>query len=104
MPKNQLSKKNIPSGTIMINCSICKLQEKEWIKIVIQDNGKGIENIKKVLDKYSDKPPREGLKRGQGLFLARIAIDELEGEIIPENNQNGGAKFTIFLPKSNNKS
>ncbi|MEM8721243.1 MAG: GAF domain-containing protein [Cyanobacteria bacterium P01_G01_bin.39] len=89
----------VPSGKIKIYCIEHTSREEKWIKIVIQDNGKGIEDTSKIFNNYSDKPLEKGLIRGQGLFLTEINIDELKGTIVAENNPNEGATFTIYLPK-----
>lgn len=41
----------------------------------------------------------KGSDRGQGLFLVKMALDDLGGEITISDSDLGGALFSVFIPK-----
>ncbi|KKI93836.1 ATPase [Bacillus sp. SA1-12] len=68
------------------------------IIIEVTDNGKGIDE--EVIDSlftlgYSSK----GKNRGYGLFNVQQIVGALGGTIEVSNEKNGGAIFTVYLPK-----
>jgi CitB family two-component system sensor histidine kinase CitS len=68
------------------------------IIIEVTDNGKGIDEC--IIDSmfslgYSSK----GKNRGYGLFNVKHIVDSLGGTIEVKNEKNGGAIFTVYLPK-----
>jgi len=66
----------------------------------ISDTGKGIsaENLEKIFDPfYTTKDIGQGT--GLGLAVSHRIIEEHHGFIEAENNLDGGASFTFFLPK-----
>jgi signal transduction histidine kinase len=87
--------RDITNGDILITLS----QDKESIKLTIEDNGGGItiEPITKIFDVFiSDK------KDGHGMGLAMVQVltnERLYGKIQVQNNPKG-AKFTITAPIS----
>ncbi|WLD94469.1 sensor histidine kinase [Alkalihalobacillus sp. AL-G] len=65
----------------------------------ISDNGIGIleEKMEFLFQRgYSTKDMEE---RGFGLSIVKEIVDELEGQIEIHNQENGGAVFSVFLPK-----
>ncbi len=76
--------------------------EEENIKIVIQDNGRGIpqEIIYKIFEPYfSTKENLNGT--GLGLYMAKMIVErKMKGKIYAENGKNG-ARFIILLPRTN---
>ncbi len=68
--------------------------------ITVKDTGHGIDPA--ILDKIFDpffttKPSGQGT--GLGLFLARRIVNQHNGRIWAQNNADGGATFTIILPR-----
>lgn len=68
------------------------------IIIEVTDNGKGIpENVIDSL--FSIGYSSKGLNRGYGLFNVKRIVESLGGTIEVNNEKNGGAIFTVYLPK-----
>lgn len=78
-------------------------QEQDWLKIRIRDNGLGIP------DRYKDVIFKPGFtlkfdstgksSTGIGLTYVKELVEELEGNVMLENTENGrGASFIIHLP------
>lgn len=69
---------------------------------VIEDEGPGIseESLKHIYDKFyqSDTSHKEE-GNGLGLALVRKILDTVEGEILAENVETGGCRFTVTLPR-----
>jgi len=64
----------------------------------VEDQGAGIaqEDMQRVFERgFSRKA--EG--RGIGLHLVKEGVSQLGGEIVVENIEGGGARFTLYLPK-----
>lgn len=64
----------------------------------IEDSGPGVEVelLEKIFEKgYSTKQN----DRGQGLYLVRRALKELNGQITIAKSELGGAMFSVFIPK-----
>jgi signal transduction histidine kinase len=83
-----------PKITIMID------EQKEHISIEICDNGGGIsqEIMEKIFDPYfSTKDEKNGT--GLGLYMSKTIIEKHHHGKLSVHNQNGGACFTITLPK-----
>jgi two-component system sensor histidine kinase PilS (NtrC family) len=71
---------------------------KESVKITISDSGSGIpqENIKKIFDPfYTTKEKGVGL----GLSIVHKIIENHNGKIIVNSEQNKGTSFNIYLPQ-----
>lgn len=79
--------------------SIVLEEEDRWIKVVIEDDGKGVpDNLQeRVFEKgfMSDKKIGSGL----GLKLVKGITESLGGEIRLEHSELGGAKFVVRLKK-----
>lgn len=68
------------------------------IIIEVADNGKGI--AEDVLDSIFDlHSSSKGKNRGYGLFNVKQIVDSLGGTVEVNNDKEGGAIFTVFLPK-----
>ncbi|MDC3412012.1 ATP-binding protein [Terrihalobacillus insolitus] len=66
----------------------------------ISDNGPGIkeEHAKFIFNKgFSTKKNKED--RGYGLSIVQEVVEELQGEMEVHNQKDGGAVFSIFIPK-----
>ena len=78
--------------------SICTSQEKEWLKIDIEDNGQGIskEIQQQIFDPFfSTKAAGEGT--GMGLDIAKKIVEHHDGKIELESKK-GHTRFSIYLP------
>ncbi|WHY79449.1 HAMP domain-containing sensor histidine kinase [Neobacillus sp. WH10] len=84
-------------GKIHISC----VDEKNQIKIVILDNGIGIEDdkLKKIFEPFyrTDRDNSNG--HGLGLPLAKSVILRHGGEILVDSTLGSGTTFTIKIPK-----
>jgi GAF domain-containing protein len=71
----------------------------EGVKIEITDTGKGIsrENLEKIFIPYFST---KGSHRGYGLWRAKTVVEECRGKITVESQEDKGATFVIWLPKS----
>ena len=86
-----------PYGTVRISTQ--SDDEKEIVKIVFADTGKGIspENLEKIFDPFfSTKPVGKGT--GLGLSICHSTIQQLGGDIAVHSELNKGTEFTLFLP------
>jgi two-component system NtrC family sensor kinase len=86
-------------GTLKIEISETSRDDKICAAVVVSDTGKGIapENLEKIFDPfYTTKDIGAGT--GLGLAVSRRIVEEHGGAIEAENNPNGGATFTVFLP------
>lgn len=72
-------------------------KENQNAVIYISDDGNGISPklLPHIFDRFSKG---EGGKHGIGLALVRAIIQEHNGSVRAENNESGGAVFTITLP------
>lgn len=73
--------------------------DKENMIITISDNGPGIpENeIKSVFEKFYRLPQSKAGGTGLGLSIVKGFVEALNGDILLENQKNGGVKFTIHF-------
>ena len=74
--------------------------EKEHIRIKITDSGDGIEAtlLERIFEPYFSTKSENGT--GLGLYMAKMIIQEhMKGKIYAQNSQNGGAEFSIVLPR-----
>jgi signal transduction histidine kinase len=68
--------------------------------ISVSDTGQGIDPaIKdKIFDPFFTTKPN-GKGTGLGLFLAKQIVIQHNGRIWADNNPDGGATFTVILPR-----
>jgi two-component system NtrC family sensor kinase len=81
------------------NIDVYTLQDKRWIKVVIEDDGPGIPEAvrKKIFDPfYTTKPNGKGT--GLGLSISYSIIEKMGGKIAVEGRNAGGTRFTVSLP------
>ena len=72
--------------------------EADYVKINISDTGEGIpyENLEKIFEPYfSTKETGTGL----GLAIVKKIVDDHNGKIEVESEENQGTEFTVKLPK-----
>ncbi|MDH7447189.1 response regulator [Aquimarina sp. 2201CG14-23] len=86
-------------GSISLNASL----EKQALKIVITDTGRGIseKDVSQIFDRYfqsndPDKPVDAG--SGIGLSLVKELVDLMEGEIGVQSRQGAGSTFKLKIP------
>jgi two-component system sensor histidine kinase/response regulator len=86
-----------PTITILVD------ESDEVVEIVISDNAGGVpsENIEKIFDSYFTTKGESGT--GLGLYLAKMIIQDTFQGVIGVQNRDGGARFTIEIPKSSAK-
>lgn len=74
--------------------------ENENCVIIVSDNGKGFpeKEISLVFDKFYRLPNTKAGGSGLGLSIAKGFTEAQNGKIKLENNQQGGAKFTVIIP------
>ena len=82
-------------GEMKVSVSI----EKENLKIVYTDNGKGIpqENLKKVFDPFFTTNMQVGTGLGMNITY-NIITQHLGGEVSLESTVGEGVKFTVTVP------
>ena len=99
--KEALLENNIKDKSISIETN----EDENNIYTIICDNGKGIPKgiITKVFDPYfSTKSNKNGT--GLGLYMSKtIVLKHLHGELYVKNQDEGGACFTIKIPKDAQK-
>lgn len=68
-------------------------------KIVIQDNGMGIEEqyIPKIFDMFFRATPQSD-GSGLGLYIVRQTVERLEGSVTVESELGAGTTFRLLLP------
>ena len=63
-----------------------------------EDQGPGIAEADR--DQLFEKGfSRKARGRGIGLHLVKEGVRQLGGEIVVENGRDGGARFTLYLPR-----
>lgn len=74
-------------------------QKSDQVEITIRDNGSGIpaEHVEDVFTPYYSTKKKTG-GMGLGLYITRNIIEDHDGVIVLENNQDAGVTFRITLP------
>lgn len=89
-----------------IRISVYTHSEENKIEIKITDNGGGIPNdiLPHLFGKIVTRSVKGGTEHGTGLglFISKAIVLAHGGQIYGNNNSEGGATFTIFLPINNN--
>lgn len=69
----------------------------------VSDSGHGIdeETMPHIFEPFFTTKPH-GKGTGLGLYIARKIVDQHNGRIWAENNPDGGATFTVILPRKQN--
>lgn len=86
-------------GVLRIEISEAEREGETFAAVKISDTGEGIapESLEKIFDPfYTTKDIGKGT--GLGLAVSRRIIEEHEGFIEAENNADGGATVTVYLP------
>jgi PAS domain S-box-containing protein len=89
---------------IFINLFLVKREDKEFIEVIINDNGIGIPDNQKESIFYR-REISTGKRVGLGLYLVKKIIVKLNGKIWVEDRVHGdysrGSSFHILFPKAN---
>ncbi|MFT3903683.1 MAG: hybrid sensor histidine kinase/response regulator [Niabella sp.] len=72
--------------------------QKDEVKIVISDNGLGIlqDHLTKIFSQFFKSNNQTGT--GLGLYIAKEALDKINGRIDVQSDTDKGTSFTIFIP------
>ncbi|MEO7176020.1 MAG: ATP-binding protein [Saprospiraceae bacterium] len=76
------------------------LHEEEACIITVSDNGMGFSALETslVFDKFYRLPHSRPGGSGLGLSIVKGFVEALDGKVKLENNERGGAKFTVEIP------
>lgn len=88
-------------GKILVSTGKTEKTKGSFVFVKISDTGGGIaaENLGRIFDPfYTTKDIGQGT--GLGLAVSHRIVEEHGGFIEAENNLNGGADFTIYLPET----
>jgi signal transduction histidine kinase len=96
----KFSKAEEPSR-INITCAYVQRNQKNFVKIILADNGIGFEQeyataIFEPFKRLNPKDEYEGT--GLGLALCKKIVERLDGSILTKGEPGKGAEFTILLP------
>lgn len=93
--------KYTPAGT---RVEVSMKADAEGFALSVRDHGKGIpdDQLEKVFDKYTriNKQDTQAAGTGLGLAIARAVMHAQQGTITAANHGQGGAVFTLTLPKT----
>jgi light-regulated signal transduction histidine kinase (bacteriophytochrome) len=96
----KFSKPNV-APLIKINSSVVKMEEKEYAKISVWDNGIGFDQqfAEQIFTTFARLHPKDVYEgTGLGLSLCKKIAERHGGAIIATGIENDGATFTIILP------
>jgi len=74
--------------------------ERDELALTVADRGPGLppESIPKIFDKFYRAPGAMTGGTGLGLSIVKGFVEAQGGRVTAENEFNGGAVFTLFLP------
>lgn len=89
-------RKDDGSCEISISCE----KDKDSIKYIIADNGKGMsgENMNKIFNTFFRINSDQGNGEGLGLTIANRIVEKHEGRLEVESEEGVGSKFIIIIP------
>lgn len=91
-----------PQGTISIEAGIERVSNKNWVKIEVIDNGKGIpaENLDNIFERFYQLGNKEGDISGGGIGLSfcKSLVSLFEGKIYATSNPGVETRFTVKIP------
>lgn len=89
-----------PGGTVTISLR----KETSVIALRVYDDGPGIrpEKMEEIFHRFYSfrQPGKEGKHAGLGLAIVKAVVQGYGGSIKAENRPEGGACFTVYLPRS----
>ncbi len=80
-------------------------EDAEAVGVVMEDNGPGIreEDLARIFDPFFTTKP-VGSGTGLGLYISYgLATEQCQGDLLAENRAEGGARFTLRLPREYRK-
>lgn len=91
----------VPDGEISAGSNGNGAPHQETYAFSVSDTGRGIEPtlLKQVFEPFFTTK-RFGKGTGLGLFIAKRIVQQHNGRIWAENNELGGATFTVVLPRN----
>lgn len=93
---------------VSISSSIIKKGNEEYVKVIIKDNGIGIdqEDAERIFDAFQRLHSKEEYEgTGLGLSLCRKIAERHQGTILASGKKDEGSEFSVCLPlKQTNKS
>ncbi|MDM8518994.1 HAMP domain-containing sensor histidine kinase [Anaerolineales bacterium HSG6] len=95
--------KHTPAGGFV---RISLYQDKEWVRVQIQDNGRGIAPtaLPYIFERFYRGEDNKQKGMGLGLAIAQWIAKAHRGEITVTSNPGHGSEFTLWLPLSMNLS
>ncbi len=86
-------------GKISVQTRLCQHEGKEWAVLDVVDNGPGVpdEFRSRIFEPFFTTKAKG---TGYGLYMASEILREQGGRLTVENNPNGGACFSIWLPQN----
>jgi len=94
-----IDKKGESRGIITVQTTVERINEAEWVVVMVKDTGTGIppENIERVFElSFTTRP--EGTIGGYGLFWVRLNAERIGGRITASSEFGVGATFHVRLP------
>ena len=73
----------------------------DYLTFIVQDNGKGMDEATRTLifdPFFTEKPRGEGT--GLGLYISKMLINKMGGDITCDSTLGEGSVFTVTLPKA----
>ena len=86
-------------GKIVVRSGTAEHQGQHWVVVEITDDGPGVPQafIDRIFEPFFTTARRRNRLR---IYLAAELIKEQSGRLTVHNNHDGGATFTIWLPRS----
>lgn len=88
----------LAAGGQSVNLSLTDIGQDLIIEVEDQGPGVAEEDRPRLFEKGFS---RKAQGRGIGLHLVKEGVHQLGGEVVVENRSEGGARFTLYLPKEN---
>ncbi len=68
------------------------------LELIVEDNGKGLGNLKDIFHKFSRNITAGTAGSGLGLSIVKGFTEALGGDVEAFNPKTGGARFEISIP------
>jgi PAS domain S-box-containing protein len=96
------SSKDRPLVINILQTKACE-NDKEYFRILIEDNGPGIsDTVKEKLFARFSRGETKAMGKGLGLFLIKTLVEDFQGKVWVEDSVSGdytkGARFVVMLP------
>jgi len=85
-----------PPGTMITISAHSKIG---LLEVVVEDNGPGLHDPSLVFEKFYRGPVKNEAGTGLGLSVCKAIIEQHGGRISASNRPEGGARFTVELPR-----